>query len=242
MFCNDPGDVAWAPLGCEPKILEIVHSGDTQAPDASGHDDDEEEEEGERSASVKNKDKYLIREIAMNRQLGAEGSPKAKEASERLSEHVSKSGEMRKGWCGLGLKLSSSAPYRVLKASKTRATAIVAKPSSQQGELRSAIDDFDTLLAVDDIDITHLKLQEVQILIVGPPGSCLTLTLALQDTPGVKDVLHVSVMRVDHSQPSQPERPDICSVFGLHVVSVRKEQLISSEQPEVTSQQSPACS
>ena len=106
---------------------------------------------------VKSRELEILRELAEAREKGFKLV--ADKAATKLSEHYSNSKHLRNGWCGLGLKLSAAAPYRIC----TPGAALVGALTDNDKDTADQGPEFDMLLQVEGIDLEHLKLHEVCI-------------------------------------------------------------------------------
>jgi hypothetical protein len=102
-------------------------------------------------ARIKSRELEILRELAEAREKGFKLV--ADKAETKLSEHYLNSKHLRNGWCGLGLKLSAAAPYRICITDND-------KHAGDTGP------EFVVILQVEGIDLEHLKLHEVCICIV----------------------------------------------------------------------------
>jgi hypothetical protein len=110
-------------------------------------------------ARIKSRELEILRELAEAREKGFKLV--ADKAETKLSEHYVNSKLLRNGWCGLGLKLSAAAPYRVLNPRPSLVGA-----TDNDKDAGDTGPEFDVILQVEGIDLEHLKLHEVCICIV----------------------------------------------------------------------------
>ena len=183
---------------------------------------------GTNEERVKKRDIELLRAIAENRAKGYLIS--ADQVENQLTDHLQNSREMAATWGGLGLKLSSSAPYRVQPASGAQREPDGGKAIVEGGGGERA--GFDTIIAIEGIDLGNLNKKEVRRLILGPEGMPLSLTVARSDEAGGYEARDIKVMRACGKQGGNGVRAEVDSdgheatFFGLQVVGQGELRLI----------------
>ena len=100
----------------------------------------------------------------------------ADKTEEKLDEHLRNSQHARKEWSGLGLKLSTSAPYRICVSPDD---SVASQPKTEEDPAQDAnFNTFTILLSVDGVELKTLKRFEVARLISGPPGTRVNVSVA----------------------------------------------------------------
>lgn len=129
-------------------------------------------------ARIKSRELEILRELAEAREKGFKLV--ADKAETKLSEHYVNSKLLRNGWCGLGLKLSAAAPYRVLNPRPSLVGA-----TDNDKDAGDTGPEFDVILQVEGIDLERLKLHEVCICqkrgLIYIRNACIALKLMCSD-------------------------------------------------------------
>jgi len=110
-------------------------------------------------SSIKRRETALVAAIAVAREAVSTNSGSLIELTDaegRLAYSLKESRDAKVGWQGLGLKVSTEAPYTIEKHS------VLANSLCMNGDM---------VLAVDGVSLHTLKLPEVRVLLCGPPDS-----------------------------------------------------------------------
>eukprot|EP00293_Proteomonas_sulcata_P006302 CAMPEP_0184329014 /NCGR_PEP_ID=MMETSP1049-20130417/143925_1 /TAXON_ID=77928 /ORGANISM="Proteomonas sulcata, Strain CCMP704" /LENGTH=193 /DNA_ID=CAMNT_0026651355 /DNA_START=107 /DNA_END=688 /DNA_ORIENTATION=- len=129
-------------------------------------------EKAEENKRLREKEDKLMKELTLAREEASRHKDavkkiEAEEAARRVEEQQSANQKIRDGWKGVGMRIAEAAPFTVLYVQKL----------VQMDENPTDVCIGDVLCAINGVETKMLALTEVRSLILGPPGTTVTLTL-----------------------------------------------------------------
>jgi C-terminal processing protease CtpA/Prc len=188
---------------------------------------------------IKRHDVDLFAQLAAARRGGFKIS--VEKFEEKLAEHLRNSKHARKEWIGLGLKLSTSPPYRICDSPEEYAGP---KPEMEESKAQdTTLNTFTILLSVDGVELANLKRFEVVRLFSGPPGTRVNVSVARASCSGEGHSLEAVDLILLRALEARNKSSTLCKLhdvplypdtfFGVELVSAGSVRQVSGSMQNI---------